>query len=236
MSKTESRRVLGDDVYQAIKVDILSNKLPPGTTLDEVKLMARFGVSRTPVREAIRRLISDELVDMEPHRSAYVKSLTFESITEFFEAYQLIQRTVFILSADRIGSEQVTAISKIEKKITAALKAQDVKAIRKLNDEFYGSVAAGCCNKFLYKLYIKLREYGSRLSAMIHRSLLGEDWPAHAQTLHQDHIRIINALSRKDCEAIGSISDQDVALFKQRVHRALERPFPDSALKYTQVS
>ncbi len=229
MSKAASKKVLGEDIYHAIKEDILSTDLAPGSVLDEVKLMARFGVSRTPVREAIRRLISNDLVGMEPHRSAYVKPLTFEAISEFFEAYLLTQRLVFILSADRITEDQVDAISMVEKKITAACARQDIKAIRKLNDQFYGIVATGCSNKFLQELYIKLREFSSRLSAMIHKSLIGDDWATHAETLQRDHEKIIEALSRKDCDAIGGISDQDVALFKQKVYRALERPIPDGA-------
>lgn len=229
MAKASPKKALGEDIYLAIKEDILSTEMAPGSVLDEAKLMARFGVSRTPVREAIRRLISSDLVGMEPHRSAYVKPLTFEAISEFFEAYQLTQRLVFILSADRISNEQVCEISSVEKKIAAACRRQDIKSIRKLNDKFYGLVASGCSNKFLQELYIKLREFSSRLSAMIHKSLIDDDWAAHTDTLQRDHEKIIDALSRKDCDAIGGISDQDVALFKQKVYRALERPIPEGA-------
>ena len=229
MPKTTAKKNLGEDIYRALKEDILNADLPPGAVLDEANLMSRFGVSRTPVREAIRRLISSDLVGMEPHRSAYVKALTIEDISEFFEAYQLTQRLVFILSADRITRQQVEKLSKIEKNIASAYGKQDIKEIRRLNDEFYGMVAIGCSNKYLQELYIRLRELSSRLSAMIHKSLIGEDWDAHAATLQQDHDKIILALSKKDCHAIGGISDQDVALFKQKVYRALERPIPKSA-------
>lgn len=229
MPKTTAKKILGEDIYRALKKDILNADLPPGTVLDEVKLMSRFGVSRTPIREAIRRLITSDLVGMEPHRSAYVKALTLEDISEFFEAYQLTQRLVFILSADRITAKQVETITKIEKNIAIAFRKQNIKEIRKLNDQFYAMVAIGCSNKYLQEHYIKLREFSSRLSAMIHKSLIGEDWDAHAESLQQDHDKIILALSKKDCHAIGGISDQDVLLFRQKLYRALERPVPESA-------
>lgn len=228
-AKSKPKRVLGEDIYSAIKEDILNADVLPGAILDEAKLMSRFGVSRTPIREAIRRLISDDLVGMEPHRSAYVKPLTIESISEFFEAYQLTQRLVFILSADRIASEQVKEISALEKKVEAAFKMKDIRAIRKLNDEFYGMVASGSSNKFLQELYVKLREFSSRLSAIIHKSLIGDDWDDHAETLQLDHSRIISALSEKNCDAIGVISDAGVALFKQKVYQAMQRHVPESA-------
>jgi DNA-binding GntR family transcriptional regulator len=136
---------------------------------------------------------------------------------------------VFILSADRIASDQVDAISALEKHVEAAFRMKDIRAIRKLNDEFYGMVASGCSNKFLQELYIKLREFSSRLSAIIHKSLIGDDWDAHAETLQLDHSRIISALSKKDCDVIGDISDAGVALFKQKVYQALERHVPESA-------
>lgn len=229
MTKIGSKKILGEDIYRALKEDILSAELPPGTVLDESKLMARFEVSRTPVREAIRRLISIDLVGMEPHRSAYVKPLAFEDISQFFEAYQLTQRLVFILSADRITEEQVAVLSRLEKKIATAGRKQDIKAISKLNDEFYGMVATGCANKFLQELYVKLREFGYRLSAMIHKSSIGNAWEVHVSTLQRDHEKIIQALSEKNCKAIGGISDQDVALFKHKVYQSLERPIPESA-------
>lgn len=229
MSKIDSNKILAEDIYRALKEDILNTDLAPGTVLDESNLMSRFGVSRTPVREAIRRLISIDLVGMEPHRSAYVKALTFEDIGEFFEAYQLTQRLVFILSADRITKKQVAALSRVEKQIASACSKQDIRAIRKLNDTFYEIVATGCSNKFLQELYARLREFSSRLSAMIHNSSLGNDWEAHVTTLQRDQEEIIQALTEKNCRAIGGISDQDVALFKQKVYHALERRIPASA-------
>lgn len=191
--------------------------------------MSRFSVSRTPIREVIRRLISDDLVGMEPHRSAYVIPLTIESIREFFEAYELTQRMVLILSADRIDSEQIKLISTVDEKMAAAFEARDIRLIRKLNDEFYGSVAAASSNKFLEGLYSKLREFSSRLSALIHKSLVGDEWAEHADALRRDHDKIISALSAKDCALMGDISDQDAALFKKKVFQALKRRIPDCA-------
>jgi DNA-binding GntR family transcriptional regulator len=82
---------------------------------------------------------------------------------------------------------------------------------------------------FLQELYSKLREFSSRLSALIHKSLLGDEWDEHADTLRRDHEKIISALSAKDCALIGDISDQDVALFKKKILQALERRIPDCA-------
>lgn len=226
MTKVSSRKVLGEDIYLALKEDILNVDLPPGTILEEMDLMGRFKVSRTPIREAIRRLVANDLVGLEPHRSAYVKNVTFDEISDFFEAYRLMQRLVFILSADRISKVQVQAIAELNTKMSIAFAKQDIAAIRKLNDRFYTMIAEGCSNRFMHDSYTKLREFAARLSAMVHKALINDDWETHASTLQRDHEEIIEALSNKDCASIGKISDQDVALFKQKVLRVFERPVP----------
>lgn len=222
-------RVLAESIYTSLKEDILNAEIPPESLLEESDLMRRFEVSRTPVREALRRLSGDKLVTIEPRRSAYVSTLTLDEISAFFEAYQITQRTIFILSASRIDSDQIETIRGVEEDIATAYHEQDIATIKKLNDRFYGLVAEGCSNKFLYDSYIKLREFGSRLSALIHKSLIDDDWESHFAMLKSDHAEIIAALKARDCAAISNIADQDVALYRKKVLQVLERPSPVDA-------
>tara|TARA_B100000497_G_scaffold123658_1_gene156697 strand:- start:1556 stop:2290 length:735 start_codon:yes stop_codon:yes gene_type:complete len=222
-------RVLAESIYTSLKEDILNAEIPPESLLEESDLMKRFGVSRTPVREALRRLSGDKLVTIEPRRSAYVSTLTLDEISAFFEAYQITQRAIFILSASRIDSDKIDTIMGVEEDIATAYLDKDIATIKKLNDRFYGLVADGCSNKFLYDSYIKLREFGSRLSALIHKSLIDDDWESHFAMLKSDHAEIIAALKARDCAAISNIADQDVALYRKKVLQVLERPSPVDA-------
>jgi DNA-binding GntR family transcriptional regulator len=221
-----NNRILAELIYSSLKEDILNAEIPPESLLEESDLMKRFEVSRTPIREALRRLSGDKLVTLEPRRSAYVSTLKLDEISAFFEAYQIIQRTIFILSANRIDKKQIETIVGVEDDIASAYQAQDITAIKKLNDTFYGLVAAGCSNKFLYDSYIKLREFGSRLSALVHKSLIDDDWNSHFALLKSDHAEIIAALETRDCEAISKIADNDVSLYRKKVLQVLERPLP----------
>lgn len=222
-------RVLAESIYTSLKEDILNAEIPSESLLEESDLMRRFEVSRTPVREALRRLSGDKLVTIEPRRSAYVSTLTLDEISAFFEAYQITQRTIFILSASRIDSDQIETIRGVEEDIATAYHEQDIATIKKLNDRFYGLVAEGCSNKFLYDSYIKLREFGSRLSALVHKSLIDDDWESHFAVLKLDHAEIIAALETRDCRAISNIADHDVALYRKKVLQVLERPLPVDA-------
>ena len=191
--------------------------------------MARFKVSRTPVREVIRRLLADGLVGMEPHRSAYVRPLSLRDIADFFEAYQITQRMVFIISAERISKEQLASITKIEQELEKACKSKKIRAVRELNVQFHSAIASACSNRYLQESYIKLLEHSIRLSSLTLRFTAEVDWNEHSLKIQRDHNKIVRALARKDGVAIGDISDQHVKLFKDQVYRALEKTTPDLA-------
>ncbi len=230
MAKPAAAKVLAEDIYDSLKEDILNSVLEPEAVLDEVNLMARFNVSRTPVREAIRRLIANGMVNMEPHRSAYVKPLAVAEIADFFEAYTLVQRIVFILSADRITKAQLDRAAKIQERLEAACKVQNIKAVRDLNLQFHSAVADGCANRYLRESYAKLLEDSVRLSSLLLRFTVDTDWRAHAAGILRDHTKIFAALARRDARTVAQHSDQHVQFFKEQVYRALEKTTPKDAL------
>lgn len=230
LAKPPVARVLAENIFETIKEDILNANLEPETVLDEVKLMARFKVSRTPVREAIRRLIANGLVNMEPHRSAYVKPLSMDEIGDFFEAYMLVQRIVFILSAQRMPAAQLERASKLEERLEAACKSANIRSVRDLNLQFHSAIALGCGNKYLQDSYSKLLQDSTRLSSLLLRVTVDTAWSAHAEGITRDHNKILTALAKRDTHAVGNYSDQHVTFFREQVYRAMQRVTPKSAL------
>ena len=230
MGKTPATRVLGEEIYSTLKDDILNAELQPGAILDEMQLMERFDVSRTPVREVIRKLAADDLVGMEPHRSAYVKTFTVQDIADFFEAFRLTQRLVMILSAARISRSQLDSLLKIEERLETACDTKKVKMARELNIQFHIEVAAGCSNKYLQSSYGRLLEQSTRLSSLTFRLIVDKDWKLHSALILQNHNDIISTLVRRDCEGIGRMSDEHIDIFKRRVYAALDKEVPDAAV------
>ena len=94
-------------VYERLRERIVRMEIEPGSYLDELRLVDEFGVSRTPIREAIIRLASENLVVMLPNRGAQVAPLDMEELREFFEAFDLFQRAVNHWSAKRRTEDQV---------------------------------------------------------------------------------------------------------------------------------
>jgi len=229
MAKTTSR-VLAEDIYSALKDDILNAELKPGTMLDEMQLMQRFDVSRTPIREVIRKLAADGLVGMEPHRSAYVNTFTVQDIADFFEAFRLTQRLVMVLSAARINRSQLDDILKLEQRLESACDTKKVRMARELNIQFHLNVAAGCSNKYLQESYGRLLEQSTRLSSLTFRLIVDRDWKLHSALILRNHNDIIDALVKRDCERIGALSDEHIGIFRKRVYEALDKDVPDAAV------
>jgi DNA-binding GntR family transcriptional regulator len=226
MAKRTAAKVLAEDIYSAVKEDILNTVIEAGSVLDEVQIMERFSVSRTPAREVIRRLAASGLVTMEPHRSAYVRPLSMTDIADFFEAYLLTQRTVFVLSAYRISRSQLDKATKIQERLEAACRTVNTRAVRELNLQFHSAIAEGCGNAYLMASYEKLLEDSLRLSSMLLRFTAETDWRSHAEGIQKDHQRILSALARRDMDLVTKYSDEHILFFKRQVYRSLERDIP----------
>ena len=92
-AKTKTRGSGTRKVYETLRREILAMELTPGSPLDEVRLSERFGMSRTPVREALLRLSSEALVTTLPNRNTIVSAINFADMPHYFEALTLMYRT-----------------------------------------------------------------------------------------------------------------------------------------------
>ncbi|MEZ5730681.1 MAG: GntR family transcriptional regulator, partial [Burkholderiaceae bacterium] len=110
------------DVYDTIKSDILSLALRPGQDLDEVSLGRRYGVSRTPIREALIRLASERLVAFGQNRRASVTQLILADFPRFIEALDLTRRAVGRLAAARRHDSDIVKIRDAQSAFAAATR------------------------------------------------------------------------------------------------------------------
>ena len=115
-------------VYNGLRDDILHLRLAPGANIEETSLEKRFKVSRTPVREALIRLASEDLVTLLPNRGAQVTKFDVADLPKFFEALDVCQRFVLRLSAHYRTDEQLEELRNISRQFETAARAQDVYA------------------------------------------------------------------------------------------------------------
>lgn len=129
--------------------EIVNGTLAPGAPLDEITLARRFGVSRTPVREAIRLLAASGLVEVRPHRAALVAQPTEEQLSSMFETMAELEALCAGFAAERMTIAERRALEETQEKLRVLIQAGDPQRYSEINEAFHAGIYAGSHNSFL---------------------------------------------------------------------------------------
>lgn len=173
---------LADDVCRRIADEIVLGNLAPGSRLDEVSLAARFNVSRTPVREALKQLAIMGLVDTRPNRGSVVAELTVDQLDQMFEAIGELEAACARHAALRMTEEDRTRMRELHAEGRAAMQAGDIDRYDAANLELHATIIRGCYNPVLIELATSLRHRVSPFRRTQFRNLerMGESFEEHS--------------------------------------------------------
>jgi DNA-binding GntR family transcriptional regulator len=209
LDRTPSRPRPGDDdaplhgrVVAELRQAILSGQLKPGERLVEERLAEGLGVSRNPVREAIRALASEGLVEVTARRGASVLRLTEQEARETIEVRALLEGHNARLAARRRDREIIRRIEKVLNRGTRAVAAGRFDQLMELNQEFHRELYAAGRNTVLGDIVQKLRERTAMLFAPMDPSRQTRSW--------QDHAAILRAIIDGDERAAASLAAEHV--------------------------
>src|ERR1700691_1225028 len=179
----EEHSPLRDQVIAELRQAILTGRLKGGERLVEGKLADELGVSRNPVREAIRVLASEGLVDVAARRGASVAVMSDQEARETIEVRALLEGQNARLAARRHDKELIKRIEAVLKKGTAAVAAGRFDQLFQLNQQFHDALAAAGPNRVLGELLQKLRDRTAMLFAPMSPSRQSRSWNEHAEIL-----------------------------------------------------
>jgi len=179
----EEHASLHGQVIAELRQAILTGRLKGGERLVEGKLADELGVSRNPVREAIRVLASEGLVDVAARRGASVAVMSDQEARETIEVRALLEGQNARLAARRHDKELIKRIEAVLKKGTAAVAAGRFDQLFLLNQQFHDALAAAGQNRVLGELLQKLRDRTAMLFAPMSPSRQSRSWNEHAQIL-----------------------------------------------------
>jgi len=186
----DSKHRLGDDflslhgrVIEELRQAILSRKLKPGERLVEGRLADEFGVSRNPVREAIRVLASEGLVEVTARRGASVVSMSDEEARETIEVRALLEGQNARLAARRRDEDVLKRIEAVLREGSDAVKAKRYDLLTGLNQQFHQELAAAGRNRVLGDLLKRLRERTAMLFSPTDPVQQARNWEEHAGIL-----------------------------------------------------
>lgn len=210
------RRVLYEEVAEIIARMIYSSELEPGQWIDEMQLCADLGISRTPLREALKVLASDGLVELITRRGAYVKTISPDELDELFPIVALLEGFCAQLAAENITREELVKLKHIHSNLERHAAAKDIVLYYEENILFHDALKDISQNSRLQRLTLDLsrvirlaRQQQLKLGARLQQSL-------------QEHRDILSAIEAQDGESANRamslhIDNQYAALKSQLV-------------------
>ncbi len=212
-------------VYASLREEILRMELAPGAPLDEVGLSERFGLSRSPIREALVRLSSEGLVVILPSRSTIVTPIDFEGMPHFLDALDLLQRVVTRLAAARRTEADLkkiaTAADIHQEKVLVSIERADSLPMIEANYNFHMTIARAGRNPYYTSFYKRLLDEGRRMLHIHFEYKMLE--PNGAETIAADHTAMVEAIRDRDVERAEQAAHAHAAQFRGRFMQFLER-------------
>src|SRR5262245_46468956 len=212
------RPSLSQVVGEKIRGQILEGKLRPGERLIEDRLSSELGVSRVPVREALRGLSMEGLVRLEPNRGATVTEVTPELVAELVEVRTLLEALNARLAARRHDPKIVALLQDTLRRGNEAAQSGTSEELARLNGEFHEHLAEASRNSVLSDIMRSLRERTSLAFSVNGRARAREDW--------QEHAGILAAVIDGDEEMAALLAARHVknaaAAFARTVNRAAD--------------
>ena len=205
---TESLR---EKIYKDIRNDIMQGKLLPGQRVVESVLVERFKVSRSPIRESLRRLESEGMITLEHNKGITVSRLSSQEIEEIYNLRWLLESYAAHLSAERATKNDVAYLRDLNSKLKAAAKNYDLMSWIHNNVLFHDFLSENSGNGNLTQVLSTIKRRVYRYHYMIIRI------PGHFKTYLDQHEGILKACENKD----GKGAERHMKAHLQTIKRVL---------------
>lgn len=187
-------------IYLALRERILSNDIEPGTRLVLRDVGNHYQASDIPVREALRMLERDGLVDTAPYVGARVTTLTAKEVEETYFIRSHLESVATGLAADQITEDELAELDVLMAKMDAAVEAQDGPAFSDLNREFHRTIIASCGNDMLRELTMDIWQRHSGFQRVFRKV------PERLRISQREHEGIMAALRAHDSEQAARLA------------------------------
>jgi DNA-binding GntR family transcriptional regulator len=201
-----------DKAYRQIKEKIVTVKMPPGSVISEAQLMQELGLGRTPIREALKQLETENLVVVAPRRGMFVADIAITDLQQIHEVRVELESLCVRLATERITQEQLNEMKRLATEYTHADK-RDKNLLMTLDRRFHHLLAQATGNKFLYNEF----EMFYNLSLRIWYLALNYVQPDNVDV--DAHIEILSAIEAQD----GHRAEQTVRKHIQHFHDTIKQ-------------
>lgn len=206
-------------VYQQLRQSILELALEPGSPLDEVTLSEQFQMSRTPIREALVRLVAEGLAKTLPNRNTVVATIDFAQLPTYFEALSLMYRVTTRAAAINRRSEHLVAIRSFEAAYADAVARRDALDMIQANRDFHVAIAEAGGNSYFTNLFMRLLDEGRRILRIYYQSF-DDRLP---QQYVDEHSGMVDAIEAGDADRADTLATAHAAQIVRQIQSYIAR-------------
>ena len=199
-------------IYEILRDEILSLDLAPCQPVDDASLAKRFNVSRSPVRDAMVRLVSESLLQTLPNKGTIVSPLRLEDFSKYIDALDIVQRTVSRLAAKFRNNENLELINKEQAIFASSVEANDILGMIQSNRDFHIAIAKAGNNRYFEKIYRELLDDGRR-SLKIYFNSFDSHLP---KNLISDHQLMIDAIKFQNLDLAEELAHEHTLQMQQQ--------------------
>ncbi|UCG67562.1 MAG: GntR family transcriptional regulator [Deltaproteobacteria bacterium] len=214
---------LNKSVYEKIKNEIINFSLKPGQKLLDRHLALQLGVSRTPVREALNRLVQEGFVRQTPGQGYFVKEVTIKDIEDLYEVRKALEILAAQMAVRNINNNQIKRLSEILERHKELVQNGSFRSSLLEEADFHKTIASGSGNHYLFKI---MRTIFDQIST--YRGI-GTLTLQRRKIAYQQHEEIFNSLKEKDTRRLNKILEKHISDAKRD---AIERVKKETDMLY----
>jgi DNA-binding GntR family transcriptional regulator len=209
------RQSLRDAAYEAIKDRIITCKFKPGECINEASVSELLGFGRTPVHQALDRLMLEEMVEVIPRKGVIVKPVILQDVMQMIDVRMVNETHCARLAAARADDTHIKSLTDVLHRAKHAIAGRDVHAMMMLDREFHLELAAGSKNFELAEVLRKLNERSLRFW------FISFTTPDHHKSFQEQHEAIFAAVRDRDADGAEGAMRAHIDAFRRSVARHL---------------
>ena len=211
------RRPLHDDIVPILRQEIIGAKWPPGQRLPEPLLCERFGVSRTPLRDALKVLAGEGLVELTHNSGAIVTAPTADDIEGKLALIELFECYAAREACAEASDVELRQLSKLHQQMGEAFARRDMNGYYRLNNAVHSAIVAASHNSTLVDLHASLWRHIERVRflALVHEDLSGDSWA--------EHDKFVQALTARNSAGASSALGAHLRRVAGKINKELQK-------------
>ncbi len=198
-------------VYHDIVRLISSGRLVAGSRLDEQQIADELGVSRTPLREAITRLVQDGLIENRPYRGNFVRKFTAQEVSDLYEVRKAMESLAVRLAIPQLTEDAIAELRAILAEVTTALQAADLEAYGLADQQFHATIARLSGNDTLIAMLDQLRGQIQLIRTMANQN------PDVVEMTAAERPEILDAMALGDTDRAAHLMEEHIELVRRYI-------------------